>query len=269
MFDSVDPEEFEDVENDGNEEDEGYKDELAIIDDQILESSNDLNNTESQGYQNEIGMTETSMHGLSFANWLVFSDSTDLLSNLDEEDTSQENSLGAIHGNPTEYADNWHMQENPDTCAIVSQEYIIESITGEELIETDLVNQAIEKGYYSPGCGTYPADVGKLLEDYNIDVERSDGNSMNDIVERLDEGQSIIVGVDAAEIWYNSETEQLNDLFFMPNANHAVQVIGFNDDTDTVILNDPGHPKGEGMEVSRSDFECAWEDSNNFMVYTV
>ena len=105
-----------------------------------------------------------------------------------------------------------------------------------------------------------------LLEDYGVAVEKTEGNDFNDILEKLKTNEKIIVGVDANEIWANSSSEQLKDLFFMPEANHAVQVIGYNNESRTVILNDPGHPDGKGMNVNSSDFEEAWQDSNNFMV---
>lgn len=174
--------------------------------------------------------------------------------------------MGKIFGEPSEDIKHWHMQEGFDTCAIVSQEYILDSYLDEDVTEAKLVNHAVEKGYYTPGCGTFMYDVGNLLEDYDFTVERTEGNNFNDILEKLNNNQKIIIGVDSNEIWANSSSEQLKDLFFMPEANHAVQVIGYNNESQTVILNDPGHPDGKGMEVNLRDFEEAWQDSNNFMV---
>ena len=167
---------------------------------------------------------------------------------------------------PSEDIKHWHMQEGLDTCAIVSQGYILDSYLDHDFTENELVNHAIDKGYYTPGCGTFMYDVGKLLEDYGVTVERTEGNKFNDILEKLNNNQKIIVGVDSNEIWANSSSEQLKDLFFMPEANHAVQVIGYNNESQTVILNDPGHPDGKGMGVNLRSFEEAWQDSNNFMV---
>jgi len=177
--------------------------------------------------------------------------------------------LGKIYGEPENGIKFWHQQEFPDTCAIVSQEFILEDITGDDFSEEDLVKESRAKGYYYPGCGTLPYDVGKLLEDYDISVQRSEGNSIEDIKEKLDNNQKIIVGVDANEIWANGLDQQLIDLFYMPEANHAVQVIGYNEDNGSVILNDPGHPDGKGLEVPLVDFQCAWDDSNSFMVSTL
>jgi len=173
--------------------------------------------------------------------------------------------VGEIFGEPLDIK-HWHMQEGLDTCAIVSQEYILDSCLERDFTEAKLVNHAIDKGYYTPGCGTFMYDVGNLLEDYDFTVERTEGNDINDISEKLNNNQKIIVGVDSNEIWANSSSEQLKDLFFMPEANHAIQVIGYNNESQTVILNDPGHPDGKGMKVNLRDFEKAWQDSNNFMV---
>lgn len=177
--------------------------------------------------------------------------------------------LSTEYGIPEDDARYWHFQQHPDTCAIVSQEYILEKFTGQEFDEEDLASEAISNGYYTPGVGTYPDFVGKLLEDHGIEVERSIGNTIDDIKDNLLSGKDIIVGLDANEIWDPSEIQQLKDLILMPEANHAVMVTGFNDSTQEVILNDPGHPQGAGMHVPLRNFENAWDDSDCFMVNTV
>ncbi len=176
--------------------------------------------------------------------------------------------VGTTYGNPETDESHWHMQTHPDTCAVVSQEYIIKSFKHEDLDENDLVNEAINNGYYFPGQGTPLCDVGNLLEDHGIPIERGVNNHFQDLIDKLRNGQKVIVGVDAGEIWHNSPEEQLKDLFFVPEANHAVEVIGYDDSTGHIILNDPGNPEGRGYEVSKEDFLDAWDDSNNFMVWT-
>jgi len=217
------------------------------------------------GIIREPGISDIPYHGMLFSEWIAPQEDVDLLSLLEKE-TIVEESLGQLIGNPADDMEYWHKQENPDTCAIVSQEYILENFLDRDFSEDELINTAIENGYYSPGAGTIPDDVGKLLEHHGINVERSEHNSIDDIIEKLENNQKIIIGVDAHEIWENSLEQQLNDIFSMPEANHAVEVIGYNDKSQTIILNDPGHPNGCGMEVPLSDFEAAWEDSNNFMV---
>jgi hypothetical protein len=180
-----------------------------------------------------------------------------------------------IVGEPEEDMDNWHMQEHDDTCAVVSQEFILEQLTGEEFSEEELRQEAIDKDYYIPGGGTPFDDVGKLLEDHGIEVERTQGNTLEDLREKLEQGEKVIVGVDGDEIWYpnQSDEEDLNERGNMPgqDANHALQVIGIDysdPDNPVVILNDPGSPNGQGTRISADNFMDAWEDSDYYMVAT-
>ena len=185
------------------------------------------------------------------------------------KDPISQHELGKMYGEPDQDGPLWHLQEYPDTCAIVSQQYVLESMTGHHFAESELVREAMKNGYYHPGCGTLPYDVGRLLEDYGIKVERSEFNNIDDIKQKLAHHQKIIVAIDSNEIWANSLEQQLIDIIFLPEANHAVTVIGYDEETDQVIVNDPGHPKGREMRVDLNDFEDAWQDSNYFMVSTL
>ena len=187
----------------------------------------------------------------------------------ESNDSSDPDGYAELYGDPISDAGHWHQQKYPDTCAIVSQEYILEAYIDRDFSEEELALEAMSKGYYAPGVGTLPEDVGNLLEDHGIEVERSDGNSIENITDKLSKHQKVIVGVDANEIWAPSDEEQLKDLLFMPEANHAVMVTGYDDSTKTVYLNDPGHPGGKAMRVDLEDFKNAWNDSCNFMVCTV
>lgn len=183
-----------------------------------------------------------------------------------------------IAGNPEEDMDDWHMQRHQDTCAVVTQEFILDELTGHNFTEEELMRVAMANGWYTPGGGTTLENVGKLLENYGIDVERTTGNSMEDLENKLSHGEKIIVAVDSSEIWSDSPEELLDDLLSevlgIPDQqpDHAVEVIGI-DKSDphnpVVILNDPGHPNGKGMRVSAEEFFGAWEDSDCYMVSTV
>jgi|GEM_PF-1541732 len=178
-----------------------------------------------------------------------------------------------IIGNPGEDMSYWHMQTHDDTCAVVSQEYILDDLTWQHFNEDDLVNVAIEHGWYTPGGGTTMDNVGKLLEYYGLHVERGSG-TIDSLESALANGHKVIVGVDANEIWSNgtdSIHDQLYSVMGIPDsdANHAVEVIGI-DRSDPqhlmVILNDPGHPGGQGSMIPLELFKQSWADSGNFMV---
>lgn len=171
--------------------------------------------------------------------------------------------MDGIIGNPSEALDSWHMQAD-NTCAIVSQEFILENLLDREFDEGELRAIAEEHGWYDNG--TSMEDVGRLLEYYGIDVEQSTGNTLDDLRNSLLEEKQIIVGLDADEIWSGQ-----NEEMFGPgmDANHAVQVIGIdesNPDDIRIILNDSGVSNGQGVMVPADLFMDAWEDSGCFMV---
>jgi hypothetical protein len=175
----------------------------------------------------------------------------------------------AVNGTPAADAAHWQLQQLPDSCAIMCQKYILQSFIPEcQLTELELATWAYDEGYYHPGAGTMIDDVGRILEHHGIAVERSQGNSVSDIIEHLSHNRKLIVGLDSNEIWQNSWEQQLKDLFFMPEANHAVQIIGYDEEREVFILNDPGRPDGKAFEVSYMDFELAWDDSNRFLMVT-
>ena len=180
-----------------------------------------------------------------------------------------------IIGDPANDMDTWHMQTHDDTCAVVSQEFILEQLTGQHINEDQLREVAMENGWYTPGGGTPMADVGNLLEYFGLHVDKHEDSSISEIENALSHGEKVIVGVNSEEIWdpqsHNLIDEFLYNVMGIPgaDANHAVEVIGV-DKSDPahpmVVLNDSGHPGGEGKMLPLHDFEEAWSGSNNYIV---
>ena len=173
---------------------------------------------------------------------------------------------GSVIGDPEEAMDSWHPQESNDTCAVASQEFVLETLTGQEFTEQELRDLAEENGWYSPGGGTDAYATGNILEAMGLRVEKGEGNSIQDIEECLVNGGEVIVGVDSSELWVEPDGEM-----FGPGmqADHAIQVIGIdysNPDQPMVIINDSGVGDGAGAMVPMDQFMDAWEDSNCFMV---
>ncbi|MCH5211613.1 MAG: C39 family peptidase [Oscillospiraceae bacterium] len=174
--------------------------------------------------------------------------------------------LDDIIGDPGAAMDSWHVQETSSSCAVASQEFILEQLTGYEFDEADLRDFAETNGWYDPDGGTSMRDVGNILEAAGLEVERSTGNSITDIENCLENGGQIIVGVDAYELWDGESND-----FYLPGdgANHAIQVIGVDHSDPSepmVIINDSGTANGGGAMVSLDVFMDAWEDSGYFMV---
>lgn len=157
-------------------------------------------------------------------------------------------------------------QTYPDTCAIKSQQLILEDF-GINISENQLVNEAMIKGVYSPGSGTIPQHVGILLNDHGVPVETTMNATVLDLTRALAEGHKVIIGVDSGELWENGFLENFEDLF-SDGADHALIVAGIDASTHEVILTDPGSGQ-EGIRYPLEQFIDAWQDSGNFMVETV
>ncbi|ACK70842.1 conserved hypothetical protein [Gloeothece citriformis PCC 7424] len=191
----------------------------------------------------------------------------------DTQDVSYDN--GMI-GDPVDDMEHWHQQTYQDTCAIASQEFILDDLTGLDFSEDQLRQEAIDNGWYTAGGGTPLDCIGNLLESHGIPIEKEYGCTLEDLSDKLAQGEKVIVAIDADEIWYPDQPDQddiLANAFGMPGqgVNHAVQVIGIdnsNPDNPMVILNDPGCPNGQGTMIPAAQFVNAWEDSNNYMVST-
>ncbi len=174
--------------------------------------------------------------------------------------------MDQVIGDPLDSMESWHYQETGSSCAVASQEFVLEQLTGMDFQESDLRDLAEEQGWYSPQGGTPMDDVGNILEHMGCTVERSGGNTIEDLQRCLENGGEVIVAVDSSEIWLGQDND-----FFGPgmDADHAVQVIGIDyssPDSPMVILNDPGAVNGGGAVLPMDVFVGAWEDSGCFMV---
>ena len=179
--------------------------------------------------------------------------------------TQYDGSDDGIVGNPVTAMEFWHPQEG-NQCAVCSQEFVLESLIGRDVDGNELREVAEANGWFDPAGGTVPNDVGNILEYYGFNVERSDGNTYEDLRSALADGNGVIVGVDSDEIWSGKD-----DDFFGPgmDPDHAIQVIGI-DESDPnnimVIVNDSGVANGQGAMIPLEDFMNAWEDSGCFMM---
>jgi len=159
-------------------------------------------------------------------------------------------------------------QQYPDTCAIKSQEIIMNS-KGFDVSESELREEAMQNGWYKPGSGTPFDDTGNLLEIHGLQVRKYEHASLADIDNELSQGHNVIVGVDSGELWNPSPRETFEDIIQGKSADHALIASGFAIDPFTgdkdILLTDPG--TGDICKsYSSEQFKDAWDDSDNFMV---
>ena len=136
-----------------------------------------------------------------------------------------------IIGEPQEAMEHWHRQTEDMSCAVASQCFVAEELLDTEMDETRMIEYAEQHGWYENG--TYPEDVGKLLEAMGLDVERHFEGSMEEIEQTLESGGKVMDKSDPAHI--------------------------------KVILNDPGVENGGGIVHELSTFQSAWATGGNFI----
>jgi hypothetical protein len=163
-------------------------------------------------------------------------------------------------------------QKYSHDCAIKCQQFILQQFSGQRVDEDYLVREATEHGWYSPGVGTPPQDVGKLLELHGVDVTRYEHASQFHLATELAQGHKVIVGVESGRLSHHDPIlDGLRDLLGIHGAaDHAVVVSGI-DTTDPhhvlVQVSDPG--TGDPLATyPLEQFLDAWKGSDFSMVAT-
>ena len=158
-----------------------------------------------------------------------------------------------IIGTPDIQAGSWELQMQPDNCAVVAEMSLINQFgIGLTQEQADYISSS--NGWYHPGGGTSPADIGNMMDMYGIPNHSVQNATLDDLARELQAGHGVIVGLDSDQLW---DQGPLNDLKialckglgldssqFMP-ADHAVVVTGIDASEPNnlmVILNDSGTP---------------------------
>jgi hypothetical protein len=173
-----------------------------------------------------------------------------------------------VIGDPLNEQELVYQQEGQNSCAVATQKQMIESITGQDIPESELSNMATMYGWFHPDEGTYPEDCGKILEYYNIPVERTYETSFQDLERSLMEGEKVMIALNANEIWY-PQYDEYGQPVDQAVAGHAVWVTGIARDdqgNSFVAINDSG--TGEARLVPYEHFQNAWSDYDNYAVTT-
>lgn len=172
-------------------------------------------------------------------------------------------------GNPIAEAEHWQQQQGDNSCAVVAQAGVLESITGVDITEAEACEIAEANGWFDPETGTTPENIGKFLEHYGVACEKSYNANLEEIADALSKGDKVIVGLDANEIWYPVRDPMTGSPVEQTNGGHAVWVTGINTEPDgsvKIILNDSGTPDGQMKVVDALDFLNAWEDYDNLLL---
>ena len=176
-------------------------------------------------------------------------------------------------GDPDYQQDYWELQNLPDNCAVAAQSSILSQF-GIDVSMDEATYVAMANGWYAPGFGMSPDDLGNILEVYGVPTHSVEYATIEQLASELQQGHRVLVGVNSDELWdqgtkgdfwnWFQEVSGRDTSTFSP-ADHAVAVTGLDlsdINNPQVILNDPGHPDGAGQTYPLDQFMDAWENSD-------
>lgn len=168
--------------------------------------------------------------------------------------------MDKIVGNPAEAMEIWEHQGATNRCSLYAQMFAIEELTGQDIDIEEFADIAEANGWFTEDGGTPGQYCNKMAEYYGLETEVTYDNSLSDIAESLNNGEKVLISIDADEIWYGEN----DDIYAPDGSNHALEVIGIDysdPENPMIILNDSGNPDGCGTMVPYQTFMDAWDDS--------
>lgn len=184
------------------------------------------------------------------------------------KNTGSEIMTGNVAGDAWAERQWWNFQGFENSCAVVAQQGVLESIFERDLSKRDLVRLAEERGWYDPAEGTMPEYAANILSEFGIPVEKG-VYQFSDIYTAVASGERVIVALNANEVWNPMEQPDGRPIQ-QDAAGHAVWVTGIveRDGLIHVVMNDSGHKRGWQREVELKHFLNAWDDHQNFAIIT-
>lgn len=170
-----------------------------------------------------------------------------------------------MHGDPAAAARYWRYQRQNFDCGEMAVADVIGQISGHSPTEDEITGAAANiasvahPGPIYNGGKTSNRDLPLLLDHYGIAADIVHPGT-DTLIERLDEGRKVIVGVNDKVLW-NQRGNRTRE-------NHFVVVTGIDTKAKMVHLNDSGTSTGRDEQVSLATFETAWAASKNFAVVT-
>ena len=172
---------------------------------------------------------------------------------------------GQMYGDPQAAAPYWRYQNQQD-CGLMAVADVVGQITGREpaqaaiVLRSRLTKSEAHRGAIYRFDGTSPEDLVVLLQEFGIQSDITNGNTMPALEQDLAAGHKVIAGVNAETLW-NTQGQQTD-------VDHAVVVTGVDTGADIVHLNDSGTPNGRDEQIPMATFTQAWATGNNLLIVT-
>lgn len=175
--------------------------------------------------------------------------------------------VGVMHGAPDSSAEEWFEQEKNGYCMPASLTQVLSEATDTPLPDESLVlDRLAQLGAPDPAINGMRIEMGEpLLESFGIPCHVEYDATLADLQSYLDEGRSIVLGVNADYIWEGANNPVENP---MNEANHALVITAIDQERGVVVLSDPGTETGDQETVPLSVFEEAWASGDNQLLVT-
>ena len=183
-------------------------------------------------------------------------------------------------GDPEAQIDDHIHQNEIDNCAVAAETSLINQFLDSPLSLEEANYTSLTNGWWQPGVGTTPGDVGNMMDLYDIPNHTVMDASLEQLAAELQQGNGVIVGVNSSELWdqgmLNDFKQFLMEVFgldtpdFNP-ADHAVVVTGIDvsdPSNPQIIINDSGLAGGDGNRYPLDKFADAWKNSGLYYTAT-
>lgn len=152
--------------------------------------------------------------------------------------------------------------DGQNLCDFQCETYILKSY-GKTVEESALANES-RKNYWLRGEGTPLYNMGKLLEQEGLLVNRRFDATLDELTEALNSFKVIVVV--NSDTLGGKEVDIFSDDFnFDNNPNHAVVVLSVDKSKNEISIYNPALQE-EVMVYDLKKFESAWEESRHYMV---
>jgi phage tail protein X len=170
---------------------------------------------------------------------------------------------GAQHGDPAQAVSYWFAQHGSD-CVPASVTQVLSEAVGHRVPESEVLQRMTALGMQLPTSaqGVPFDDAERLLDSFGISSHEEHHVTLARLESYLDQGRSIILGVDADPIWHYQDGASQGP------APHAVMITSIDESKGTVTLSDTGNPNGNQEHVPLNVFMYAWGEQGNELVVT-
>lgn len=183
-------------------------------------------------------------------------------------------------GDPASQMDDCIYQDRPDNCAVAAETSIINQFLDVPLSIEEANYISMSNGWWEPGSGTTPDEIGNMMDLYDIPNHTVYDASVEQLVGELQQGHGVVVSVNTSELWDQSLLGEIKQFFmdalgldtpdFNP-ADHALVVTGVDVSDPShpqIILNDSGTPGGAASRYPLDQFVDAWQNGGFYYTAT-